>query len=145
MSMPVRPGISSAAWIAAARWESAKAFTRPAGAAVRITHAPAKGHRLRADKGINLPDSNLRLPALTGKDRDDLRFVAAHAVECGFERLAEVQEEILWNREAAHVPVTWATHVFDTLAKEGLPSRAEITDSAMGNRAACVMLNKGRT
>jgi pyruvate kinase len=27
------------------------------------------------------------------------------AVECGFERLAEVQEEILWICEVAHVPV----------------------------------------
>lgn len=26
-------------------------------------------------------------------------------MECGFERLAEVQEEILWFAEAAHVPV----------------------------------------
>jgi pyruvate kinase len=29
------------------------------------------------------------------------------------------------------------------LAKQGLPSRAEITDAAMGERAECVMLNKG--
>jgi len=29
------------------------------------------------------------------------------AVECGYERLAEVQEEILWICEAAHVPVVW--------------------------------------
>jgi pyruvate kinase len=65
------------------------------------------------------------------------------AVECGFERLAEVQEEILWICEAAHVPVIWATQVLETLAKEGMPSRAEITDAAMGNRAECVMLNKG--
>ena len=28
-------------------------------------------------------------------------------------------------------------------AKTGLPSRAEITDAAMGERAECVMLNKG--
>jgi len=177
---------------------------------VRITHAPAKGYRLRADKGINLPESHLRLSALTDKDRDDLRFVAAHAdvvelsfansaadvealqtllaassaatpaivlkvetrrafehlpsmlltamrspccgvmiargdlaVECGFERLAEVQEEILWICEAAHVPVIWATQVLETLAKSGMPSRAEITDAAMGHRAECVMLNKG--
>ena len=27
------------------------------------------------------------------------------AVECGYERMAEVQEEILWNCEAAHLPV----------------------------------------
>jgi len=64
-------------------------------------------------------------------------------VECGFERLAEVQEEILWICEAAHVPVIWATQVLETLAKEGIPSRAEITDAAMGDRAECVMLNKG--
>ena len=65
------------------------------------------------------------------------------AVECGFERLAEVQEEILWLCEAAHVPVIWATQVLESLAKEGVPSRAEITDAAMGERAECVMLNKG--
>jgi len=65
------------------------------------------------------------------------------AVECGFERLAELQEEILWTCEAAHVPVIWATQVLESLAKEGLPSRAEITDAAMGDRAECVMLNKG--
>ncbi|HUJ24809.1 MAG TPA: pyruvate kinase [Myxococcales bacterium] len=65
------------------------------------------------------------------------------AVECGFERLAEVQEEILWVCEAAHVPVIWATQVLETLARKGLPSRAEITDAAMGERAECVMLNKG--
>ena len=65
------------------------------------------------------------------------------AVECGFERMAEVQEEILWLCEAAHVPVIWATQVLETLAKEGLPSRAEVTDAAMANRAECVMLNKG--
>ena len=65
------------------------------------------------------------------------------AVECGFERLAEVQEEILWICEAAHVPVILATQVLETLAKDGIPSRAEITDAAMGDRAECVMLNKG--
>ncbi|SDS23224.1 pyruvate kinase [Halopseudomonas xinjiangensis] len=65
------------------------------------------------------------------------------AVETGFERLAEVQEEILCLCEAAHVPVVWATQVLETLAKKGSPSRAEITDAAMGVRAECVMLNKG--
>ncbi len=177
---------------------------------LEITHAGPTGERLRADKGINLPESRLDLPALTAKDRDDLAFVARHAdivalsfvqrpadiqelerliashgrsdlgivlkietrrafealpallletmrsprdgvmiargdlaVECGFERLAEVQEEILWICEAAHVPVIWATQVLETLAKSGRPSRAEITDAAMSERAECVMLNKG--
>lgn len=65
------------------------------------------------------------------------------AVEIGFERLAEVQEEMLWLCEAAHIPVIWATQVLETLAKTGMPSRAEVTDAAMGGRAECVMLNKG--
>ncbi|WP_028238951.1 pyruvate kinase [Stutzerimonas azotifigens] len=65
------------------------------------------------------------------------------AVESGFERLAEVQEEMLCLCEAAHVPVIWATQVLESLAKKGAPSRSEITDAAMGVRAECVMLNKG--
>src|SRR5262245_37304876 len=65
------------------------------------------------------------------------------AVECGFARLAEIQEEILWMCEAAHVPVVWATQVLETLAREGRPTRAEVTDAAMSERAECVMLNKG--
>ena len=177
---------------------------------VRITTAKPAGDKLRADKGINLPDSKLRLPALTEKDVADLEFVVRHAdliglsfvrrpedvrtlqthlarlnaahlgvvlkietrtafeqlpnvlleamrgervgvmiargdlaVECGWERLAEVQEEMLWVCEAAHIPVIWATQVLESLAKKGVPSRAEITDAAMGERAECVMLNKG--
>lgn len=177
---------------------------------VEVVRARARGAKLAADKGINLPDTALRLPALTPKDASDLRFVVEHAdvvalsfvndpsdvlaldallddlggrglgvvlkietlrafenlsdlllvsmrnpapgvmiargdlaVECGFERLAEVQEEILWLCEAAHVPVVWATQVLEGLAKEGFPSRAEVTDAAMSNRAECVMLNKG--
>jgi pyruvate kinase len=177
---------------------------------VRITHARTCGDSLRADKGINFPESNLSLAALTAQDIEDLQFVAQHAdmvalsfanragdvellqehiarigprrlaivlkietkrgfenlpamllaamktpccgvmiargdlaVECGFERLAEVQEEILWICEAAHVPVIWATQVLESLARQGTPSRAEITDAAMGHRAECVMLNKG--
>ncbi|MFZ5465677.1 MAG: pyruvate kinase [Pseudomonadota bacterium] len=65
------------------------------------------------------------------------------AVEMGFERLSEVQEEILWLCEAAHVPVIWATQILESLAKSGAPSRPEVTDAAMSIRAECAMLNKG--
>jgi pyruvate kinase len=177
---------------------------------VEITHVRDGGEKLAGDKGINLPDSQLNLPAMTAKDNEDLSVVVRLAdlvglsfvqcaddvkllrdrlcelgapelgimlkietrrsfenlpkllfsamagkaagvmiargdlaVECGYERLAEVQEEILWATEAAHIPVIWATQVLETLARTGLPSRAEITDAAMGERAECVMLNKG--
>ncbi len=65
------------------------------------------------------------------------------AVAIGFERLAEMQEEILWLCESAHVPVIWATQVLDEMVKSGLPTRGEMTDAAMAGRAECVMLNKG--
>lgn len=65
------------------------------------------------------------------------------AVEIGYQRLTEIQEEILWICEAAHVPVIWATQVLESLVKNGAPSRGEMTDAAMAERAECVMLNKG--
>ena len=177
---------------------------------VIITGVASGSAKLRDEKGINLPDTLLELPALSAKDRQDLAFVAKHGdmvamsfvqqprdiieliaalhrldashlgivlkietqrafsalpsllltamrhsaiavmiargdlgVEVGFERLSEVQEEILWLCEAAHIPVIWATQVLESLAKLGVPSRAEVTDAAMSNRAECVMLNKG--
>ncbi len=65
------------------------------------------------------------------------------SVELGSARLAEIQEEILWLCEAAHVPVIWATQVLESIAKKGVRSRPEFTDAAMAVRAECVMLNKG--
>jgi pyruvate kinase len=65
------------------------------------------------------------------------------AVELGLNRMSEMQEEILWLCEAAHVPVVWATQVLENLVSDGTASRAETTDAAMGQRAECVMLNKG--
>jgi pyruvate kinase len=78
-----------------------------------------------------------RRPAAVMIARGDL------AVDLGFGRMAEIQEEILWLCEAASLPVIWATQVLDDLVRDGLPSRAEATDAAMAQRAECVMLNKG--
>jgi pyruvate kinase len=90
---------------------------------------------------MNLPD--LLLTALR-HDRVGVMIARGDlAIECDFRRMAELQEEILWFCEAAHVPVVWATEVLERLAKTGMPTRAEITDAAMAERAECVMLNKG--
>jgi hypothetical protein len=48
------------------------------------THARPAEEKLTAGKGINLPDSRLRLPALTAKDVDDLAFIARHADIVGY-------------------------------------------------------------
>jgi pyruvate kinase len=98
--------------------------------------------KIETDRAVhNLPELIVR-----GAGRGPFGVMIARgdlAVEIGYLRVAEIQEEILWICEAAHVPVIWATQVLETFAKRGLPSRAEITDAAMSERAECVMLNKG--
>lgn len=89
---------------------------------------------------------NLPMILLASLQRAPVGIMVARgdlAVEVGFERLSEVQEEILWLCEAAHIPVIWATQVLESMAKNGLPSRAEVSDAALSIRAECVMLNKG--
>jgi pyruvate kinase len=167
--------------------------------------------KIKPEKGLNFPDSNLNLPALTSEDIDNLNFIIknataaglsfAHspddiknlheklsdigkpdfgiiakvetsdavtnlakvllagldlpnfgiliargdlAVEMGFENLPTIQEDILCMCEAAHIPVILATQILETMAKSGLPTRAEMIDAAFGQRAECVMLNKGK-
>jgi len=182
-------------------------------AVLRVTHARTKGARLRVEKGVNFPGTEVTVPALTEQDRQVLGFIAGHAdmvgysfvqtaddiialqeelarhrpddwrslgiiakietqrgvhnlpdiivaaagrqplgvmiargdlaVELGFERMAEMQEEILWMCEAAQIPVIWATQVLEEFVRKGMPSRGEMTDAAMAGRAECIMLNKG--
>jgi len=133
------------------------------GLVVRITHAKSTGSRLRSNRSINFPGTDLMLRGLTDTDKHNLVFIAEHAdmvnlsfvrspadvvalekelekyetrrpgivlkieteeafnklprillaamrsypvgimiargdlaVECGWERLAEIQEEVLW-------------------------------------------------
>jgi pyruvate kinase len=119
---------------------------------VQLVHEYLAQHT-RPDVGVVLKIETRRafehLPALLlealGSGRPAGVMIARGdlAVECSYERLAEVQEEILWLSQAAHLPVIWATEVLGQLAKTGRPSRAEITDAARGVQAECVMLNKG--
>ncbi len=182
----------------------------PAGVVLEVDKVAPQGKKLREEKGLNFPDSQLPIQPLTEKDRQDLDFVVQYAdlvgysfvqqpadlqvlfselerrqarselglilkietrqavknlpaliataadrplgvmiargdlaVEIGWLRLGEIQEELLWICEAAHVPVVWATQVLDQLTREGLPSRPELSDAVMSARAECVMLNKG--
>jgi pyruvate kinase len=39
--------------------------------------------------------------------------------------------------------VIWATKILESFTNDGMPSRPEMTDAAMAERAECVMLNKG--
>ena len=167
--------------------------------------------KIKSHKGLNFPDSNLNLSAITSEDIKNLKFIVKYAntvaisfahspediklltkellqlgypdfgiiakietrisiynltkillagldvpkfgiliargdlaVEIGYENLSQIQEDILCLCNAAHIPVILATQVLETLAKSGVPTRAEIIDAARGQRAECVMLNKGK-
>lgn len=97
---------------------------------------------------IETPEAVENLPALLlqGMKQEVFGVMIARgdlAVEIGFERMGEIQEEILWICEAAHVPVIWATQVLETLNKTGIATRSEITDAVHAAQAECVMINKG--
>jgi pyruvate kinase len=69
---------------------------------VTVTYAKEEGAKLKADKGINLPESKLSISGLTPKDKEDLKFVAQYAdvvnvsfvnnTQDVFELLAELKE-----------------------------------------------------
>ena len=178
--------------------------------AIRIVRISSLKQQIKADKGINFPDSTISIPPLTEFDKSCLPFICNHAdlvgysfiryasdlealqkelmkissatpniiikietpeavknlpnllltgmqqkvfglmiargdlaVEIGFERMGEIQEEILWICESAHVPVVWATQVLESLNKSGMATRSEITDASHAAMAECVMINKG--
>jgi pyruvate kinase len=182
----------------------------PRGVGVRVRKIFSKKKRIKADKGINFPDSKIKISSLTGYDLLALPFILEHAdmigysfvnkprdiqqlraemakitnkplpiilkietmlslqnlpslllegmkdphvgvmiargdlaVELGFEKMAEIQEEILSICEAAHTPVIWATQVLESLHKSGIATRSEITDAGQAALAECIMINKG--
>jgi len=89
---------------------------------------------------------NLPMLLLTGMRSQKVGVMIARgdlAVELGFLRIAEVQEQIMWLCDAAHIPTIWATQILENMVKTGLATRAEISDAVMSVRAECAMLNKG--
>lgn len=182
-------------------------------AILKVKYVKGDNKRIKAEKGLNLPETCLELNIFTDKDKEDIIFAAKNAdilgcsfirngkdmetiqeevenvmgdkaseiklmakietvqavenlpeiiitaagknpfsvmiargdlaVETGYIRLAEIQQEILWISEAAYIPVVWGTEVLDNLIDEGVPTRSEVTDAAEGARSECIMLNKG--
>lgn len=182
-------------------------------ALVKVERVDGNSVRIKAEKGLNFPQTSFEVDLLTEKDEKDLTFACKHAdiigcsfirdkndieqiqaeigkimgdkasdialmakietvqavenlpsilltaasknpfsvmiargdlaVETGYIRLAELQQEILWICEASDIPVVWGTEVLDNMISTGIPTRAEVTDAAEGERSECVMLNKG--
>ena len=180
-------------------------------AIIAIKRTKKKETKLKPDKGINFPDSDLQIHGLTHTDKEYLKFISRvadtvnfsfvntpedvqeiHAcltelgviddlgivykietrkafnnlssllleamkapkvgvmiargdlaIETGWNEIGHIQKEMLALCNACHIPIIWATQVLENLAKKGLPSRSEITDTVNATKSECIMLNKG--
>lgn len=123
-------------------------FVRNTKDILQLQEALGKNKKLSLVIKIETPEAVKNLPDLLfcGMREKSIGVMIARgdlAVEIGFERMSEIQEEILWICEAAHVPVIWATQVLENLNKSGVATRSEVTDAAHAALADCVMINKG--
>jgi pyruvate kinase len=66
---------------------------------LKVFHARAKGARLRPEKGVNFPNTELHLPALTRDDLRALDFVVEHADLVGFSFVQRPADVALLERE----------------------------------------------
>jgi pyruvate kinase len=117
--------------------------TNSEGALLEVTHAGPKGVRVRSDKGINLPDTELPLPTLTEKDLEDLDFVCTHADIVGLSfvrRLDEIDvlRHELVARDRPDLPVV--LKIETAAAVKNLP---DLLLGTIGQHALGVMIARG--
>lgn len=111
---------------------------------VRITGAKGKGAKLKAEKGINFPTTDLGISGLTEKDKEDLAFVAQYAdvVNFSFVNTKEDVQELIQEldqhdvqNELSIILKIETQHAFDNLK--------EILLTAMQVKYIGVMIARG--
>ncbi|MEM8507292.1 MAG: pyruvate kinase [Bacteroidota bacterium] len=111
---------------------------------VRITQARENGSKLKAEKGINFPDTNLGISGLTTKDKQDLEFIAEHADIVNFS-FVNSKKDVTELHEALK-----KHGVFDQLdiilkieTKYAVANLTEIVLAAMQSKSIGVMIARG--
>jgi pyruvate kinase len=110
---------------------------------VIVTYAKEEGAKLKADKGINLPESKLSISGLTAKDKEDLKFVVKYAdvvnvsfvnnTQDVFELLAELK-----NLNAEHLGI-----ILKIETQSGFKNLPAILLTAMRHHPIGVMIARG--
>jgi pyruvate kinase len=104
------------------------------GRLARVTSAAVKGVRLNPEKGLNFPDTHLKIAALTDKDLVDLDFVAAHADGIGFSFVQSADDvEMLQDVLAERRQNDW--HTLSLILK---------IETSQGRSTTCPILSSGR-
>jgi pyruvate kinase len=73
----------------------------PRGAWLRIVHAPPGGKKIRPNKGLNFPNTDLAVLPLTVKDRQDLDFIVCRADMVGYSFVQSAEDVALLQEELA--------------------------------------------
>ena len=111
---------------------------------VLITRARERGSRLKAEKGINFPTSELGISGLTSKDKRDLEFVAKHAdvVNFSFVNNREDVEQLVTELERLEVRDRLSI-ILKIETRQAFDNLTEILLTAMKTRYIGVMIARG--
>jgi len=111
---------------------------------VRITRAKPQGSKLKAEKGMNFPDTQLGIHGLTEKDKIDLEFVAKHAdiVNFSFVNSPEDVNELLQELERLDV-INTLSIILKIETQTAFYNLPDILLSAMKVKYIGVMIARG--
>ena len=116
------------------------------GLLARVTLAKEDGIRLKSEKALNFPDTDLKVDALTGQDREDLKFVVEHAdgVEFSFVQSAEDVRK-LQDALATLRPDDWRamTLVLKIETAQAVSNLPDIIVQAAGSQPTAIMIARG--
>ncbi len=111
---------------------------------VEVIYARQGGQKLRADKGINLPDCTLHIRGLTEKDREDLQFIARHAdvVSMSFVNTPQDVRDLLEAMEALGARDRLGV-ILKIETQQGFDNLTDIMLAAMQTYPVGVMIARG--
>jgi len=110
---------------------------------VRITTAKPGGDKLGEDKGINFPNSAIRLPAMTEKDIADLAFVVKHADIVGLSFLRRPEDVAALRAEVARLNASEMGIVLKIETRTAFEHLPAILLQAMRGGKVGVMIARG--
>ena len=109
---------------------------------IQILHAKDRGSKLKADKGINLPESNLNLSGLTQKDKEDLKFVAQYSDVVNFSFVNKKEDVLELYDELEKLEASLGV-VLKIETQKGFSNLPSILLTAMRSHPVGVMIARG--
>lgn len=110
---------------------------------VQITKAKPTGSRLRGQRGINFPHSDIELPGLTAADKTNLEFVAQHADAVSLSFVRKPGDVELLHAELDRLGADKLGLVVKVETKKGFKSLPDVILYAMRRYPIGVMIARG--